>query len=215
MDPFIQHTGIAAPILQDNVDTDQIIPSREMTRVSKTGLGEGLFAGLRYRYDGASKVGLVEDFVLNQQHYQGASILLSGRNFGCGSSREHAVWALKDFGIRAIIAESFGAIFRMNCARNGLLAIDLPHSAIAKLAMWSDRTAGDSALVIDLQHCTVGVSPEDDASRTFEFSIDPADRHMLINGLDFIDFTLQQEDQINQFIVNYRASTGWAFLQPS
>ena len=111
-------------MLVDNIDTDQIIPSREMTRVSKHGLGAGLFAGWRYLYDGKEKIGLKKDFVLTQPRYQGASILLGGRNFGCGSSREHAVWALLDFGIKAVIAESFGRIFRNNCARNGLLAIE-------------------------------------------------------------------------------------------
>ena len=103
--------GVVAPILVDNVDTDQIIPSREMKRVSKSGLGEGLFAGWRYHYDGMRKIGLRKNFVLNNPEYFGASIILGGKNFGCGSSREHAVWALRDYGIRAIIAESFGRIF--------------------------------------------------------------------------------------------------------
>ncbi|MEO0577031.1 MAG: 3-isopropylmalate dehydratase small subunit, partial [Pseudomonadota bacterium] len=129
MNPFTTHSGIVAPILIDNVDTDQIIPSREMKRVSKLGLGEGLFAGWRYTYEDGEKTGLTDDFILNSPAYHGTSILLGGRNFGCGSSREHAVWALADFGIRVVIAASFGKIFHRNCARNGVLAIELDNSA--------------------------------------------------------------------------------------
>ena len=194
--------------MQDNVDTDQIIPSREMTRVSKTGLGDGLFAGWRYIYDGAEKTGLADDFVLNQNHFADASILLSGRNFGCGSSREHAVWALKDFGVRAIIAESFGAIFRMNCARNGLLAIELAPSAIADLQDYCEQDPQRHLLKIDLEQNTVSGA----STKTFDFSIDEADRHMLINGLDVIDYTLQFESEITTFSRRYRSANQWATL---
>ena len=131
---FEQHRGVAAPMVQANIDTDAIIPSREMKRVSKQGLGEGLFAGWRY-----SEVGGREpnpDFVLNRPEYRGCSILLAGPNFGCGSSREHAVWALKEFGIRAILAPSFGAIFANNCIRNGLLPLVIDEAVIAAIAPW-------------------------------------------------------------------------------
>ncbi|MFK7955299.1 MAG: 3-isopropylmalate dehydratase small subunit [Lysobacterales bacterium] len=208
MKPFTQHRGVTAPIMQDNVDTDQIIPSREMTRVSKTGLGDGLFAGWRYTYDGSTKVGLVEEFVLNRSDYASASIILSGRNFGCGSSREHAVWALKDFGIRAIIAESFGAIFRMNCARNGLLAIELSAEAIAHFQGYCEQAPQQQRLEIDLEKNTVTGAPH----QIFEFSIDEADRHMLINGLDFIDDTLQYDADIKDFSQRYREANQWAVL---
>ena len=130
MKPFTLHTGIAAPLLRDNVDTDQIIPSREMKSVTKTGLGKGLFAGQRYLPNGLPN----PDFVLNQADYKAATILLSGKNFGCGSSREHAVWALKEYGFRAVIAESFGEIFYNNCIRNGILCVQMSKAKIVNLA---------------------------------------------------------------------------------
>ena len=134
----------------DNVDTDQIIPSREMKRVSRHGLGDGLFAGWRYNYEGMEKVGLRENFVLNKPDYFGASIILGGKNWGCGSSREHAVWALYDYGIRAILAASFGRIFYRNCARNGLLAIELPAEQIAVIEAAVARAPQSSRVLIDL-----------------------------------------------------------------
>jgi 3-isopropylmalate/(R)-2-methylmalate dehydratase small subunit len=127
---FKKHTGIAAPMLRANIDTDAIIPSRELKRVSKEGLGEGLFAGWRYFNRGESDESANPDFILNQPEYGGASILLAGSNMGCGSSREFAVWALTDYGIRAIIAPSFGAIFHTNCIRNGLLPIVLDEATV-------------------------------------------------------------------------------------
>ncbi|MEM9184386.1 MAG: 3-isopropylmalate dehydratase small subunit [Pseudomonadota bacterium] len=210
MRAFTVHQGVAAPIMQDNIDTDQLIPSREMKRVSKSGLGAGLFAGWRYRYDGSQKIGPAEDFVLNQPAYRDASILLSGRNFGCGSSREHAVWALTDFGIRAIIAEGFGAIFRMNCGRNGLLAIDLPADQITALQRFCEADPQAHRLTIDLTNNRVDAGDQ----HSFAFSIDEADRHMLLNGLDFIDFSLQFRDDINRFAEAYRQQHSWAVLPP-
>jgi len=124
---FTTHIGTAAPLIRDNIDTDQIIPSREMTSVSKTGLSDGLFAGQRYIEDRVEN----PEFILNQELYRGATILLSGKNFGCGSSREHAVWALKEYGFRVIIAESFGDIFYNNCVRNGILCVQLEGKIIA------------------------------------------------------------------------------------
>ena len=129
--PLNQHTGIAAAIMRDNIDTDQIIPSREMKTVSRDGLGEGLFAGWRYTEPGGREP--VPDFVLNRTEQQGTSVLISGENFGCGSSREHAVWALAEYGIRVIIAKSFGEIFHGNCLRNGVLPIALPAERLSTL----------------------------------------------------------------------------------
>ena len=208
MSAIVTITGVCVPMRVDNVDTDQIIPSREMTRVSKHGLGAGLFAGLRYAYDGKKKVGINKDFVLNQPRYEGASILLGGRNFGCGSSREHAVWALRDFGIRAIIAESFGRIFRSNCARNGLLAIMLPAAAIEALATQCGSDPQTRQPAIDLTTCEVR-TPDGDV---FAFEIDESDRYMLLNGLDYIDYTLQFRDEIQGFVERDRVTRPWAHL---
>lgn len=136
MEPLSQHTGIAVQLMRDNVDTDLIIPSREMKKVSKKGLGEGLFANRRYLPDSRRPD---RDVPLNDPARDGASILISGRNFGCGSSREHAIWALHEYGIRVIIAESFGAIFYDNCIANGLLPCVLPGDVIARLVEWVDE----------------------------------------------------------------------------
>ena len=203
-----QHTGVCAPIRVDNVDTDQIIPSREMTRVSKHGLGAGLFAGWRYLYDGKEKIGLRKDFVLTQAQYQGASILLGGRNFGCGSSREHAVWALRDFGIKAVIAESFGRIFRNNCARNGLLAIELAPEQIESLTALTAKDPQENLVTIDLTNCTV-TSP---GGGTYTFHIDESDRNMLLQGLDYIDYTRQFDADIKRFIERDLVARSWAKL---
>jgi 3-isopropylmalate/(R)-2-methylmalate dehydratase small subunit len=201
MQAFRRHCGIAAPLPIDNIDTDQIIPSREMKRVSKLGLGEGLFAGWRYAAedDGAR----TEDpaFVLNQGRYRNASILVAGRNFGCGSSREHAVWALADFGIRAVIAESFGRIFRSNCAKNGLLAITQSADNIAEIA------GADGEVCIDLEAEVIEYS-----GGRLSFSIAPGDREMLLLGLDYIDFTRSYAPDIDAFIAADRARRAWAYL---
>lgn len=189
MQPFIKHTGIAAPLLRDNIDTDQIIPSREMKTVSKTGLKDGLFAGQRY----LSERRINPDFVLNQVQYRQATILLSGKNFGCGSSREHAVWALKDFGIRAVIAESFGEIFYNNCIRNGILAAQMSEAAI--------NTLGQN-VTIDL------------ASQHIEglhFDIPAGDKATLIEGLDAIAVTLKHRDEIDAFFAKDRDRFGWKY----
>ena len=208
MNDIQQLSGICAPIRVDNIDTDQIIPSREMTRVSKHGLGAGLFAGWRYLYDGKEKIGLNKDFVLVQPRYQGAAILLGGRNFGCGSSREHAVWALRDFGIKAVIAESFGRIFRNNCARNGLLAIELSPEQIDSLESQTASNPRDNIVSIDLTKCEVH-APD---GTVYAFEIDESDRNMLLKGLDYIDFTLQFEKDIERFIARDRAERPWASI---
>ena len=208
MRAFKQHMGVVAPMIVDNVDTDQIIPSREMKRVSRYGLGEGLFAGWRYNYDDMIKVGLRKNFVLNKPEYFGASIILGGKNWGCGSSREHAVWALYDYGIRAVIAESFGRIFHRNCARNGLLAIELPAEQIDVLADSTKTAPQSSRVLIDLIKCEIH-SPRGDV---FEFSIPESDRHMLLNGLDYIEFTMQYENDIDSFVAKDREARDWAYL---
>ena len=208
MEPIALHSGVCAPIAADNVDTDQIIPSREMKRVSKQGLGEGLFAGWRFIYDGMNKAGPNEEFVLNKPEFQGASILLSGKNFGCGSSREHAVWALHDFGIKAVIAESFGRIFRINCARNGLLAIELPAAEIETLIEQTSDDPQSQRVTIDLTRCQVR-APQ---GEIFSFPIDESDRRMLLLGLDFIDYTLQFAADIDAFKARDRQVRAWAYL---
>lgn len=204
-----QHMGVCAPFLVNNIDTDQIIPSREMKRVSKQGLGEGLFAGWRYVYDDMEKVGLREDFVLNQPDYSGASIVLAGKNFGCGSSREHAVWALRDYGINVVIAESFGRIFRINCARNGLLAIELPGKTIEELHRQTSIAPQSKRLLVDLEKLEIH-TPEGDV---IEFSIDESDRFMLLQGLNYIDYTMQYEGDIEDFIGKDREARPWAHLE--
>jgi len=210
MSAFRCHTGICAPLRLDNVDTDQIIPSREMKTVSKEGLGRGLFAGWRYEYDGARIRGPKEDFVLNEAAYRGASILLCGRNFGCGSSREHAVWALRDFGIRVLIAESFGKIFRANCARNRLLALELPAADIDSIQSATSADPQSQRLTVDLVASRL-ILPDD---QVIEFSLDDFDRGMLLKGLDYIDFALQYEEDIDTFERRDRQARPWAWLGP-
>ena len=189
MKPFLKHIGIAAPLFVDNIDTDQIIPSREMKTVSKTGLAAGLFAGQRY-VEGRTPN---PDFVLNQSDFEGATILLSGKNFGCGSSREHAVWALKDYGFRAVIAESFGEIFYNNCVRNGILPIQMDKVSIANLR---------KSVAINLPNETVN---------EIEFSIPKNDKKMLIDGLDMIDQTLLHKVDIENFFETDKADKGWKY----
>lgn len=189
MKPFLTHSGIAMPLLQDNVDTDQIIPSREMKTVSKTGLAAGLFAGLRY------SEGRIEspDFVLNQAQFKGATILLSGKNFGCGSSREHAVWALKDYGFRAVITQSFGEIFYNNCVRNGILPIQMKEIEIASL---------EGKVTIDLPSQTVNGTV---------FEISQSDKKMLVEGLDMIGQTLTHKTDIEAFFQADQVAQPWKY----
>lgn len=192
----------------DNVDTDQIIPSREMKYVNRHRLGDGLFAGWRYKYEGMRKVGLRRDFVLNRSEYFGASIILGGKNWGCGSSREHAVWALVDYGIRVIIAQSFGRIFHHNCARNGLLAIELPAADIELIDAQTRDSPQSSRVMVDLLNSEIR-SPR---GNVFAFGISPSDRNMLLNGLDYIEYTLQFDDEIRKFVIADRLARPWAYL---
>ncbi len=207
MDRFVRHDGVAAPLLRINVDTDAIIPSREMKRVSKEGLGEGLFAGWRYLEPGSRTPD--PDFVLNKPAYAGASILLSGANFGCGSSREHAVWALKEFGIRAIIAPSFGAIFYTNCIRNGILPVRLADEVVKALAAQVENDPQANKIHIDLESRCVQ-APD---GTVYDFEIEDGARAMLLEGLDMIGLTLRHADAIDAFEKKDRQARPWIYLE--
>ncbi|GMG86288.1 3-isopropylmalate dehydratase small subunit [Biformimicrobium ophioploci] len=204
MKAFTRHSGVAAPLRRRNIDTDAIIPSREMKRVSRHGLGEGLFAGWRYTLPGGREPN--PEFVLNRPEYSAASILLGGDNFGCGSSREHAVWALAEFGIRAIIASGYGAIFYTNCVRNGVLPVCLPDADVEALAQLVESDPQANPVAIDLERGEVRCG-------TFckPFEMDSASRHMLLHGLDPISLTLQSDAEIVRFEGARRARFGWAF----
>jgi 3-isopropylmalate/(R)-2-methylmalate dehydratase small subunit len=207
MQPFTRLTAVAAPLIRANVDTDAIIPSREMKTVSKTGLAEGLFAGWRYKEIGSREPD--PDFVLNRPAYAQARILLGGENFGCGSSREHAAWALAEYGIRAIVAPSFSPIFYGNCVRNGILPVRLPAPAIAQLAEDAGAEAPVRPVTIDLESCEVR-SPGGSVHR---FEIEPDAREMLLHGLDAIDLTLKQREAIEDFWRADRAARPWIYLE--
>jgi len=207
MDKFTRLTAIAAPILRLNIDTDIIIPSREMKRVSKQGLGEGLFAGWRYTSPGGRDPD--PDFILNQAPYDQAEIILSGANFGCGSSREHAVWALHEWGIRCVIAPSFGAIFQGNCVRNGILPVVLKESLVEDLARQVEAAPATRQLTVDLESCTV--TAPDGVAHTFEIA--PGDREMLLEGLDAIAVTQKRDDEILAFQARDRLRRPWVYLE--
>lgn len=205
MRAFTRHRGIAAPLLRINVDTDAIIPSREMKTVGKKGLAGGLFAGWRYAAPGSREPN--PDFVLNRPAYTGASILLSGANFGCGSSREYAVWALAEYGIRCVVAPSFGAIFQNNCVRNGLLPIVLGDDAIQALAAQVEADPQQAQLDIDLEQGTL-TGPDGGVHR---FTLDPAQRTLLLEGLDAIGLTLKSEALIDAHVARDRLQRPWAY----
>lgn len=207
MTPFTRHHGVVAAFIQANIDTDAIIPSREMKQVSKEGLGEGLFAARRYTLPGSREIN--PDFILNQAPYHKASIILGGENFGCGSSREHAAWALKDFGIRIVIAPSFGAIFYNNCINNGILPVVLPEATIHKLDQHS-QAQSDKSLSVDLTQQIISWS-----DGQCEFSVPSSERQMLLQGLDKIAITEGHSAKIQQFETNDRLQRPWAYLNPA
>ena len=190
MQPFTTLTGVAAPLPLANVDTDKIIPARFLKTIKRTGLGVHLFDTLRYDAEGRER----PDFVLNQPAYRGAEILLAHENFGCGSSREHAPWALLDFGIRCVIAPDFADIFFNNCFKNGILPISLPRPVCDAL-MEDARLGGNARLTVDLQRQVV-VRP---SGEEIPFAVDEFRRHMLLHGLDDIGQTLQRSDAIDRF----------------
>lgn len=187
MKPFTVHTGLAAPLDRVNIDTDQIIPKQFLKRIERTGFGQFLFYDWRFASDGKKNAG----FILDEPRYAGASILVAGKNFGCGSSREHAVWALADFGFRAVISSSFADIFANNSTKNGFLAVRLTESEVAELMRRAAGTARYN-LTVDLERCEV----RDDHGFKASFTVDEFVRHCLLHGLDDIGLTLQHEAEI-------------------
>ena len=210
MEPFVRHTGLVAPLDRANVDTDAIIPKQFLKSIKRSGFGPNLFDAWRYLdrgEPGMSSDGRPRnpDFVLNESRYQGASILLARRNFGCGSSREHAPWALADYGFRALIAPSYADIFYNNCCKNGLLAIVLTESQVDRVFDAVKAFPGFK-LVVDLERQAVSAS---DGSMTYSFDIDPFRKHCLVNGLDDIGLTLQHADAIREFEARRLAEEPW------
>ncbi len=200
MEKFVALTGVAAPLKITNVDTDMIIPKQFLKTIKRTGLGVGLFSEMRYRDDGSEN----PDFVLNKPAYRNAKILVAGNNFGCGSSREHAPWALLDFGIRCVIATSFADIFYNNCFKNGILPIVVSKQDLAKLMDDAERGA-NATLSIDLESQEIR-GPD---GGIVSFAIDPFRKHCLLNGLDDIGLTLQKVDQIERFEAKAAAERSW------
>jgi 3-isopropylmalate/(R)-2-methylmalate dehydratase small subunit len=212
MDKFTSLNGLVAPLDRANVDTDQVIPKQFLKSIHRTGFGPNLFDSWRYLNAGEpgmdnAKRPLNPDFVLNQPRYKGASILVARENFGCGSSREHAPWALLDYGFRCVIAPSYGDIFFNNCFKNGLLPVVLKDAEV-------DRIFHDVAafpgfrLTVDLAQQVVAYP---DASRAFRFEIDPFRKHCLLNGLDEIGLTLRHADKIRAFEERRKADQPWLF----
>ena len=210
MQPFRILTGMVAPLDRANVDTDVIIPKQFLKSIKRSGIGPNLFDPWRY-LDRGEPGGdpalrpLNPDFVLNQPRYRGAQILLARRNFGCGSSREHAPWALADYGFRALIAPSFGDIFANNCLKNGLLPIVLTESEVDRLFHACLATPG-FALTVDLPQQTVATR---DSAHAFAFEIEPFRKHCLIHGLDEIGLTLEHADEIRAFEAKHLAEQPW------
>jgi len=190
MEEFTTLTGVAAPLPLRNIDTDMIIPKQFLKTIKRTGLGKSLFYEMRYDQEGREN----PDFVLNQPAYRKATILVTGENFGCGSSREHAPWSLLDFGIRCIIAPDFADIFYNNCFQNGILPIKLPQSEVDKLM--DDASRGSNAtLTVDLEAQEIR-GPD---GGVIKFDIDPFRKHCLLNGLDAIGLTLEKKPAIEKF----------------
>ncbi|GAB4071447.1 3-isopropylmalate dehydratase small subunit [Ancylobacter sonchi] len=201
MDKFTTLTGVAAPLPLVNVDTDMIIPKQYLKTIKRTGLGKGLFSELRYLEDGSDN----PDFVLNKPAYKKASILVAGDNFGCGSSREHAPWALLDHGIRCVISTSFADIFYNNCFKNGILPIKVTPEQLD--ALFDDASRGANAIVtVDLESQTI--TGPDGGSITFE--VDPFRKHCLLNGLDDIGLTQVKADKIHDYEAKLAADRPWA-----
>ena len=190
MKAFTKHTGLVAPLDRANVDTDQIIPKQFLKRIERTGFGEFLFYDWRYRPDGQ----LDPSFVLNQPRYRGASILVADKNFGCGSSREHAPWALGEFGFRVIVAPSFADIFANNCFKNGMLPIALGAEQVGEIMRRAQEREGYE-LTVDLERQTI----EDSSGLSIEFTVGEFQRYCLLEGLDDIGLTLRHEDAIRAY----------------
>lgn len=211
MRAFTQHTGVVAPLDRANVDTDMIIPKQFLKSIKRTGFGKNLFDELRYLDEGRPDEScegrpLNTEFVLNQPRYQGASVLLARKNFGCGSSREHAPWALDDFGFRVVIAPSFADIFYNNCFKNGLLPIELPEQVVDHLFEQVTTTDGYQ-LSVDLAKNTVTAGD----GTVYSFEVDEFRQHCLLQGLDDIGLTLASRSEIKEFEQAHRAKFPWLF----
>ena len=200
MDKFTKLTAIAAPLPMINVDTDKIIPARWLKTIKRTGLGPALFEAIRYKKDGSED----PDFILNKEPYRKAEILVTGENFGCGSSREHAAWALHGFGIKCVIAPEFADIFFSNAGQNGILLIKLPQNVVDVLM--KDAEMGHNArLTVDLESQTI-TRPN---GETVKFEVDPFRKHCLLNGLDNVGLTLQKGAEIDGYEAKQAANTPW------
>jgi 3-isopropylmalate/(R)-2-methylmalate dehydratase small subunit len=200
MDKFTTLTGVAAPLPLINIDTDMIIPKQFLKTIKRTGLGKNLFDEMRYTKDGAE----IPDFVLNQPAYRRAQILVAGANFGCGSSREHAPWALADFGIRCVIAASFADIFFNNSFKNGILPIILPQAQV-DLLMEDAKKGANAVLTVDLESQIIS-RPD---GQKIAFEVEPFRKHCLLNGLDDIGLTLQKQSKIDSFEATRKLSQPW------
>ena len=200
MDKFTTLTGVAAPMPLVNIDTDMIIPKQFLKTIQRSGLGKNLFDEMRYTQDGQE----IPDFVLNQPAYRKAEIIVAGDNFGCGSSREHAPWALLDFGIRCVISTSFADIFFNNCFKNGILPVVLPQEAVDQL-MDDARKGANARITVDLEAQTVTSSD----GKTFAFEVDAFKKHCLMNGLDDIGLTMEKSAAIDTFETQMAQSRPW------
>ena len=201
MEKFTKLTGIAAPMPLVNIDTDMIIPKQFLKTIQRSGLGKNLFDEMRFDREGNE----VADFVLNQPAYRSAEILVAGDNFGCGSSREHAPWALLDFGVRCVISTSFADIFFNNCFKNGILPIILPQAEVDVL-MADARKGANARVTVDLEAQTVTTSD----GQSFGFAVDPHRKHCLMNGLDDIGLTLEKAAAIDSFEAKVATLRPWA-----
>jgi 3-isopropylmalate/(R)-2-methylmalate dehydratase small subunit len=202
MEPFTTHTGLVLPLDRTNVNTDEIIPARFLKSIKRTGFGNALFANWRFQSDGS----LNPDFVLNLPRYQGASILLAGDNFGCGSSREHAPWAIREYGFRCIVAPSFANIFYNNCFNNGILPVTFDEATVRGLIAEAEATE-DYILSVDLAAQTV-TTPD---GRVLNFEIDQFRKQALLKGLDNIGWTLSHADEIAAYEARRRQEAPWLF----
>ena len=200
MEKFEKFSGIAAPMPLVNIDTDMIIPKQFLKTIKRSGLGINAFAEMRYKSDGSE----VEDFVLNKQAYRDASILVAGDNFGCGSSREHAPWALSDFGIKVVVSTSFADIFFNNCFKNGMLPIILPADQV-EILMNDSEKGSNARIEVDLEAQTITSSD----GKVFSFEVDPFKKHCLLNGLDDIGLTMEKSSSIDAFEKKLEIEQPW------
>ena len=200
MEKFEKLSGIAAPMPLVNIDTDMIIPKQFLKTIKRSGLGVNAFAEMRYKSDGSE----VEDFVLNKEAYRDSSILVAGDNFGCGSSREHAPWALSDFGIKVVVSTSFADIFFNNCFKNGMLPIILPADQV-EILMNDSEKGSNARIEVDLEAQTITSSD----GKVFSFEVDPFKKHCLLNGLDDIGLTMEKSSSIDAFEKKLEIEQPW------